>query len=161
MAVVNTKGSINLDNLDQSPVVMVNSKTAGGSLVSSIETVEVAAADDDGSTYRIARIPSNAVLAEVTIKNDAITGGTDYDLGFYDIAAGAVIDVDALINTTDLSSAGSVDGLGSIDIANLGQEVWELAGLTEDPSKLVDLVLTGNTVGTAAGTITARVSYTR
>jgi hypothetical protein len=160
MAVVNTKGSINLNGLGQTPVVMPNGKTSKGNLLTSIETLEIAATDDDTSTYRIARVPSNAVLANITIDHDAITGGTDFDLGFYDIDEGALIDVDALINTVSLASAGTVDGLGTIDIANKGKEVWELAALTADPVKLIDIVLTGNIVGTAAGTVTARVDYT-
>lgn len=160
MAIVNTKGSINLDGLDQTPVVMPNGKTSKGGLMSSIDTLEIAAADDDTSTYRIARVPSNAVLSEITIDHDSITGGTDFDLGFYDINEGALIDVDALINTVSLASAGSVDGMGTIDIANKGKEVWELAGLSIDPVKLIDIVLTANTVGSAAGTVTAKVNYT-
>ena len=159
MAIVNTKGSINLDGLGQIPVVLPNAKTSKGSSLTSIDTLEIAAGDDDGSSYRLARVPSNAVLSEIEIDNDAITGGTDFDLGFYDIDEGAVIDADALINTVSLASAGSVDGLGSIDIANKGKEVWELAGLTADPVKLMDIVLTGNTVGTAAGTVTMKVVY--
>ena len=160
MAIVNKKGTINLDGLDQDTLVMPNAKTSKGVLRVSIDTLEINATDDDTSTYRLARVPSNAVLDTITIKNDAITGGTDFFLGFYDINDGAAIDADALRGTTSLASAGDIDGLGSIDIANFGKEVWELAGLTENPHKLVDIVLTGNTVGTATGTVTAIVKYT-
>ena len=47
MAIVNTKGSINLDGLGQTPVVMPNGKTSKGNLMSSIDTLEIAAADVD------------------------------------------------------------------------------------------------------------------
>jgi len=160
MAIVNKKGTINLDGLDQDTLIMPNAKTSKGVLRVSIDTLEINATDDDTSTYRLARVPSNAVLDTITIKNDAITGGTDFFLGFYDINDGDAIDADALLGTTSLASAGDIDGLGSINIANFGKEVWELAGLTEDPHKLVDIVLTGNTVGTATGTVTAIVKYT-
>jgi len=160
MAIVNKKGTINLDGLDQDTLIMPNAKTSKGIIRTSIDTLEINATDDDTSTYRIARLPSNAVLTDITIKNDAITGGTDFFLGFYDIDEGVAIDANALLGTTSLASAGSIDGLGSIDIANIGKEVWELAGLTEDPHKLVDIVLTGNTVGTASGTVTGIVKYT-
>ena len=160
MAIVNKKGIINLYGLDQDTLTMPNAKTSKGVLRVSIDTVGITSTDADGSTYRLARVPSNAVLDTITIKNDAITGGTDFFLGFYDINDGAAIDADALLGTTSLASAGDIDGLGSINIANFGKEVWELAGLTEDPYKLVDIVLTGNTVGTATGTVTAIVKYT-
>ena len=160
MAIVNKKGTINLDGLDQDTLIMPNAKTSKGALRVSIDTLEINATDDDTSTYRIARVPSNAVLESITIKNDAITGGNDFFLGFYDINDGVAIDADALLGTTSLASAGDIDGLGSIDIANFGKEVWELAGLDKDPNKLVDIVLTGNTVGTATGTVTAIAKYT-
>jgi hypothetical protein len=160
MAIVNKKGIINLYGLDQDTLTMPNAKTSKGVLRVSIDTVGITSTDADGSTYRLARVPSNAVLESITIKNEAITGGTDFFLGFYDINDGAAIDADALLGTTSLASAGDIDGLGSINIANFGKEVWELAGLTEDPYKLVDIVLTGNTVGTATGTVTAIVKYT-
>ena len=67
MAIVNTKGSINIDGLDQVPVLMPNSKTSKGNVVNSIDTLEIAAADDDTSTYRLARVPSNAVLSSLII----------------------------------------------------------------------------------------------
>ena len=46
------------------------------------------------------------------------------------------------------------------DIADAGNRVFEDAGLTEDPHKWYDLVLTGDAVGTGAGTITVMVTYT-
>lgn len=164
MAVVDKAGSINnLSSVDTANKLIAENVTNGGKLKFVRDTVEIAAGDDDGSKYRVARIPSNAVLSEVTIANDAITGGTDYDLGVYDIPdtnSGAAIDADALADGVDLSSASrTVDGLQTVDIANLHKKVWELAGLSANPNKLVDLVLTGNTVGTAAGTITVTVIY--
>jgi len=73
MAIVNKKGTINLDGLDQDTLIMPNAKTSKGIIRTSIDTLEINATDDDTSTYRIARIPSNAVLTDITIKNDAIT----------------------------------------------------------------------------------------
>src|SRR4051812_28967864 len=72
-------------------------------------TFEVAAADSDGSVYRIARgIPTRCRIGKIEIANDAITGGTDWDLGFYLTddttgvgqvpVGGAVLDADVLMN---------------------------------------------------------------
>lgn len=164
MAVVDKAGSVNnLSSVDATNALEAENVTNGGKLRFVRETVEVAAADDDGSKYRVARIPSNVVLNSITIACDAITGGTDYDLGFYDIPeknSGAVIDADALMDGQTLASASRVlDGLQTVAIENLHKKAWELAGLSANPNKLVDLVLTGNTVGTAAGTITVTVVY--
>lgn len=161
MAIVNKKGSINIDGLDQDPILMPNSKTSKGGIMYQTDTLEVEAADDDTSTYTVGRLPSNAVISNASeFSNDAITGGTDYDLGFYNID-GTVILATALATALDLSSAGSTKLLSSVDIDKRGQEVWQLAGLTEDPHTLIDVVFTANTVGTADGTISSDLYFTQ
>lgn len=160
MAVVNTKGSINITGLDSDPIVMPNAKTSGSSVLRQVETVAIAAADDDTSTYVIARVPSNAVLSNQSeIENDAITGGTDFNVGFY-YTDGTVIDDNALLDALDLSTAKTTKLLSGIDKNIRGNEVWQLAGLTADPKKMIDIVLTSVTVGTAAGDITMETFYT-
>lgn len=163
MAVVDKAGTINnLSSVDTANKLLAENVTNGGKLKFVRDTVEVAAGDDDGSIYRLARIPSNAVIKEITINHDAITGGSDYDVGFYDIPdtnSGAVIDKDNLADGLDLSSGTSKDGLASVDAASLASKAWSLAGLSADPRKLVDVALTANTVGTAAGTITMTLVY--
>mgnify|MGYP003625359427 FL=1 len=73
MAVVTTKGSINIEGLNASPVVL-NSKLFNSPALRQVETVAIAAADDDTSTYTIARVPSNAVLSNQSeIENDELT----------------------------------------------------------------------------------------
>jgi len=159
MAIVNKKGSINLEGLDSKPVIMPESRTQKGILLSNKEIVEVDATDDNGSTYRMARIPTNAILNELTIKHDAITGGTDFVVGFYEINDGAAINANVLLASTSFASAGTVDGLSNIDIADSAKQVWELIGLAKDSNSLVDVVITGNVVGTASGTIATNLIY--
>jgi len=159
MAVVTTKGSINIDNLDSDPIVL-NSKLFNSPVLRQVETVAIAAADDDTSKYVLARVPSNAVLSNQSeIENDAITGGTDFNVGFYYID-GTAIDDNALLDALDLSSATTTKLLSGVDKNIRNQEVWQLAGLSEDPKKLIDIVLTSVTVGTAAGDITMETFYT-
>lgn len=164
MAVVNTKSTI-VSNADATPVVLTSPRIAGGYVAAEVATVEVAAADDDGSVFRLFRLPSNAKVLSIRILNDAITGGTSYDLGLYRTAddGGAVVDADAYGSAIDMSSARTTaffDGAyEAADIANIEKEVWQNAGLSSDPSVLYDVCLTANTVGTAAGTISAIVTY--
>ena len=164
MAIVDKAGSVNnLSSVDTSKLLIAQNVTNGGKIRIIRDTVEIAAGDDNGSKYRFARIPANAVIKEITIACDAITGGTDFDLGFYDVPdtnSGAVIDADALVDGQTLASASrTLDGTSNVNIADLHKKAWEIAGLSEDPNKQFDIVLTGNTVGTAAGTVTITVIY--
>ena len=56
----------------------------------------VAAADSDTSIYKIARLKSNLVPLQMKINNDAITSGSDYDLGLYK-TNGDVLDKDCFV----------------------------------------------------------------
>ena len=141
---------------------------SAGEEVILVATVAVAAADDDGSVYRIGRINANMIPVEVTITNTAITGGTDWELGIYERLdgplAGAVKDLDALLGTTSMASAraegSGVSGLSAVSVANSQQRLFELAGDTEnDHSGEYDIALTANTVGTAAGTIAVKARF--
>lgn len=164
MAVENKKSTL-VTNADATPKAATTSYINDGQLKEQIGTLEVDAANDDGSVFRMCRIPSNARISELALKNDAIVGGTDYDIGVYDIAdvnSGAVVDADILAATLDLSAANDqfaeVETVAEEDVE---QRLWELLGLSEDPAKVYDIALTGNTVGTAAGTLALRLRYTQ
>ncbi len=164
MAIKDKSGSVNnLSSVDTPNLFVAENVTNGGKIRMIRETVEIAAADSDGSKYRFARIPANSVIKQITIACDAITGGTDFDLGFYDspdVNSGAVIDADALVDGQSLASASrTIDGTSNVNIADLHKKAWELAGISEKTSKLIDIVLTGNTVGSASGTVTITTIY--
>ncbi|MCG8394199.1 MAG: hypothetical protein MI745_14065 [Pseudomonadales bacterium] len=137
---------------------LLDSHVNGGSeLVPYVVTFEVAAADDNGSIYRLFRINSSDVIYSLELSNDAITGGSDYDIGLYDITTdGAVVDKDVFADGISVASAGDkTNVLTAPDIAELNLPVWDLvSGVTENPQKQYDVAITANTVGSAAGTIT-------
>ena len=129
-----------------------------------VATVEIAAADDDGSKYRMFKsVPSNLIPTEITITCDAITGGTDYELGIYKTNLGAVISKGLFMTNQTLATAltratGHQLGLAAVDIANVYKTMGELSGQTViDPA--YDIVLTADTVGTAAGTVTVIAKF--
>jgi len=133
------------------------------------ENVAVAAADNDGDTYTVGVMPSSAVLQRGSseLSCTAITGGTDYDLGIYEIDesadgwVGAEVDGDLFTDGDDLSSAADgIDPYQSIAAGDMGKPLWELLGLSADPKKSYLVVLTGNTVGTAAGNVYLELGYT-
>ena len=164
MAIVDKAGSLNnLSSVDTPNLNVSKAQTNGAKFQTIIETVEIASGDDNGSKYRVARLQANAVIKEINVFCDAITGGTDYDLGIYEIPEtndGAAIDKDCFMDGQTLASASkAINGFSIVDIANYGKQVWELAGLTEATNKAVDVVLTGNTSGTATGTVTVQITY--
>ncbi len=139
----------------------------GAKNVVAIVSFEVAVADDDGSIYRILKnMPASAVISKIEIFNDAITGGTDWDLGFYKNLerGGEVKSKDVLVNGLSVASArihgAGVSGLTALNIANAGDTVFEHAGDTLETREIgYDLALTANTVGGTAGTITVKITF--
>ena len=118
----------------------------------------IAAADDDGSVYRLIKdLPSSFRPVRATVQTDGITGGTDYELGLYDRNLGAVVSKGLFMtNQTMASASRTLDGLANVSVANLAARlsIAELLGLTPTTAKpAYDLALTGDTVGTAAGNI--------
>ena len=139
--------------------------TVGQGTVTLTATEEIAAADDDGSVYRFFKsIPSSYIPTEITIMTDGISGGTDYDLGLYEVGTGgAEVDKDVLMDGQTMASAltratGHQLGLQTVDIASCTSTLATLSGQT-DVDAAYDIALTGNTVGTAAGTISIVATF--
>lgn len=163
MAVVNAYTDTLIDAGRAKPL-----KSHGYRTITSAGSFEIAADDDDGSIYRIDRIPADAIITKIELNADTITGGTDYDLGFYDVstsvANGAAVDKDVLLDGGDFSSGfargSEKNGLSDVAIGNLGKKVYELLGKTVSNMKPeYDLALTANTVGTGAGTVEYLIEY--
>lgn len=172
MAVVNTV-STTLSNIVASPPV-ANPSTKQGRLRFKSETVAVAAADDDTSTFRFFRVKSSDSIKSLRLICTAITGGTDYDCGLYTIAGGAVVDADLYADGFSVATAApavppTAAANGGIELrfgdastavpGDVNNRVWEDLGLTSDPNLEYDVVITANTVGTAAGTLTLIMEY--
>lgn len=140
----------------------------GAEVVEVVAVVSVAAADDDGSVYRWARVNAKMIPVDITVTNTAITNGTDYEIGIYSTKdgplAGAVKDLDVLLGTTSMASAraegSGISGLSAVAVADAQKRLYELAADTasDHPSEY-DLALTGNTVGTVAGTVTIKARF--
>lgn len=130
--------------------------------------VSVAAADDDGSVFRLFKsVNADFIPTSITITNSAITGGTDYELGLYETNGGAVVDLDILLGTTTMASAraegAGITGLGAVALADTQKKLYELAGQTVGPGgtkdPTFDIALTANTVGTVSGTIVVKATF--
>lgn len=125
-------------------------------------TEEIAAADDDGSKYRFFKnLDPNLIPLAIMVGNDAITGGTNYDVGLYRPDLGTVLNKSVFAEGLDMSAAAASlnpktakDGMKDLAIENYGRRLFEHAGHTVlTKLEAYDLVLTADTCGTAAGTI--------
>ena len=164
MAVVSTSSTL-VANWNASPRKMNPGRYSHGRVRRLSDTVEIAAGDDDGSVYRLLPVHSTWSLMAIWIYNDAITAGTDFDLGLYNPTSGdsAVVDVNVYGDAIDMSSARTapLDALNEIrDIASVNNQIWQDLGLSSDPNLWYDLALTGVTVGSAAGTLAMTALYT-
>lgn len=166
MSVVNTKSNA-ITNLDAVPAVRNPLYLMGGVLREAIGTVEIAAADCDTSVYRLVRVHSSWRISEIMRFNDAITSGTDFDIGLYDTAenGGAVKNINCFADAVSLASA-SLTGVSEMfesgadeGVEDIEKRVWEFAGEASDPGVFYDLAYTGVAVGSGAGTLTVRVRY--
>lgn len=166
MAAANTK-STEVTNADATPPVKTHVSISHGRLHEKVATIEVAAADDAASVYRMCRVHSSWRISEITVFNDAITSGASFDCGLYQTAenGGAVVDANAYSDAVTLVSA-SLSGVqhlfesgGAKGIEKIEQLVYQDAGLTTDSGRWYDLCLTGNTPGSGAGTISMRLRY--
>jgi len=159
MAVVNAYVSTDTQNVKQS----------GAELVSMVAIASVAAADSDGSIYRLFKVNKNLVPVSIEINCPAIANSTSWDLGVYKMLelGGAVKDANILMAAKNLSGGKAIgseqNGMADLTVANIGKQIWELAGLTDenDADNNYDLALTANTVGSADGKIYVRAIFAK
>lgn len=140
----------------------------GVGLNAMVVTFEVAAADDDGSIYRIVKdIHPDVIITAIKVWNDALTSGTSWNLGLYDSLSegGAIIGSgNQFLSAADFSSArlhaAPLDGMTACDIASVGNKVFEWAAHTIlTKRRAYDICLTATTVGSAAGTVTVQLDF--
>lgn len=162
-AVVNTKSTV-VTNADATPVDLSGAYLIHGRLREVVGTVEAANGDSIGSTYRLGRVWSGSRVAEVLLSCDAITTCAG-DVGLYDTAAngGAVVDADLFASAQSLAAALNDSNVthesGVFNIDDVEKRLWEALGLTEDPKKWYDVVVTLTAAAGSAGTISLKTRY--
>lgn len=126
--------------------------------------ISITNGDSIASLFFVGRVPSNAIIdPRSTYIHAAVTGVTDFDLGFYHPNGGAVIDADALVDGDDISGAGiqTLIGHGTLTVANANKRAWELAGLTSDPGGFLDIVATLKAASTATVVVQFLIDFLR
>lgn len=162
--VENHKSTI-VTNSDATPNVNTPALINHGRLREQVATKEIAAADDNGTVVRLFRVWSGWRISSIELGSDALGTGAAYDVGVYDTAAegGAAVDDNEFADGVDLSGATALTDVtyeaAATEISKIEMALWERLGLTEDPKKWYDIALTGDTAGTSAGTVAARLRY--
>ncbi len=159
MAVVALKSSL-VTNADAVPAVLNSPRVDGGYERVEIATVAITSGDNTASTYRMFRLPSNAVVSDLRIYSPDIGTTTIADIGLYRTAkdGGAVQDADFFASALSLKD-GALNGVDVLHeaavftIANSGKELWDALGLTSDPSVFYDVALTLTADADATGTV--------
>jgi hypothetical protein len=132
-------------------------------------TYEKTAADTDTSILRVGKVPANAIpdYHSSLINNDALAGATDVDIGIYKADKGAVVDKDLLSDGLNIAAGNALTSpIKAFQthpaIDEFGLTLLELTNLTNTTTRTdqeFDIALTGNTFGTATGTITWRLEF--
>jgi len=106
----------------------------------------------------LAPVPTNATLVSVRVGSDNLGGTCTYNVGFY-TNDGVVVDEDAL--ATDVADAAGVAELRYevADLNTTGQQVWELAGQSSDPSDVYYIAATFSATGGTAGDMAFIIEY--
>lgn len=153
----------NFTNSDGTPV---SAFMVGGSnvLIPTWGKASITSGDASGSIYRLNKIPANYIPFSLEVFVSAnITSVSDADIGFYldSEFGGTVVDVDALADAIDIStaaplSAAGLFGLKSLSVANVGKTVATLLSDGASEYQTYDLALTINAQAGATGVVWAR-----
>lgn len=150
----------------QNGVLARASEVSGSPIRRVLAKLEILSTEEDGSVFRLARVPSDMIVTDIRLFCDAITGGNDFDIGLYDTDqnGGAVVDKDVFLDGKALTSAITISGtaglgasgLTGLDIASLNKTLFGHAGKTIATRKAeYDIAITANDIGTTGGTVVA------
>jgi hypothetical protein len=136
-----------------------------GAVKISSATVAVAAADDNDSLYFVLPLRSSWSVKHIWTYCDAITSGSDWNVGLYTTAATpVVVSENCYADAQDLSTAITklpVDlAYQARNITAVNNRVYQDGGVTTEPNVWYWLTFKGVAVGSAAGDITVVVHYT-
>lgn len=152
-----------ITNATASPKTFNSPHLGAGVLKEAQGAVTPAAAAEVGSTFRFCRIPSNARVSQLLVKNAAFTTAGAVDIGLYDVDGGAVVDADffasALALTAAQDNADRTFESGAFTIANSEKMLWEALGLTADPQKDYDVAATVTTQFNGGSIMSVKVRY--
>ena len=162
MAVVDKRIYVTTDNTPVDAVAV-----AGADTLDIVAKIAITSGDSATSIYRIAEVPSNYIPVGGEITCSAVTGVNDADLGLYETSeqGDTVIDVDALVDGADLTSAlapgSGLSPISAVTIANQNAALYTLASDVCSERQAYVLALTINADASADGTVIVRLKLVR
>lgn len=149
-------------NSDASPAVKNSANLQNGNPRIHRGVWTAANGDSIGSIFRFARVRSSDLIHSIVVRNEALGGSAEADVGVYQTAenGGAVVDADRFGSAVSLVSAslGGVDvtheaGTTNAKLADREKVLWQMLGLAADPGIYYDLALTLTGASAAAATV--------
>jgi hypothetical protein len=170
MAQTSALKSTAITNLDSSPVVANTAGEGGPARVKHVTAfITTVSADNAGSTYRLVRLPSYAIVKSIRFESAAMTGGK-FNLSVYysdsttDGTSSANTGV--IVPTTgDQFFASDIDAASAVGITDVTNEsgnytidkrnkhLWDALGLTSDPGGFFDIVAVCHTTAVTTGAL--------
>jgi len=163
MATETVYDSITIDDYQAGTFPFMDVKSQGGRKRTCVGTAEATAGVTAGSGYILAILPSHArIFGSSTVFWDDLdaAGAPTLDVGITNPPNRTDLteDQDAINNGFDCTSAGSAALVA--DIADYGEQLWALAGLSADPGGNIAVgVFTADAAISLGGTITAEIDY--
>ena len=169
-----------ITDLDATPRVRNdNGRNAPGALQVVTGGVTAVDADDTSSTYKLVRIPSNAVIKQFSLMSRIATAGSgDINIAYSDDprdfpAQQSLCGTIPQINSANNKLFGAAQSLVLAGVmteftfkntymtnARLELPLWSVLGLTSDPGGYFDIQINITTAVTTGGQVLARCSYT-
>lgn len=160
--------STQMTNRDAVPRVTNNPGAVAGMLRGFAATLETVSGDSIASTYRLAQVPSNAVMHSLRVYSDDLGTTTVADFGLYDTTenGGAVVSQTFFASAVVLN-AGALNGVDILyeaatagaELPDMEKAIWQQLGLTSDPKKNYDIVATLTAACDGAGTLAVKGTY--
>lgn len=160
--------STSITNLDATPVVPNTAGKGGPGYIKAVTGyVTVSASMAAGSTYRLVRVPSTAVIKHIQFESQA-QGAGKFQLGVYysdsttdgtpqTVTPSTAISVKLFADDIDCASAVLPGDKtfytgGGYTPDKRVQPLWQAAGLSADPGGFLDIVATVHTTDVTTGT---------
>lgn len=177
--------SNNLDNIVANPTVTLSNKELSIKALIDTQPLATTSVDEIDDSFLFGPIPSNAVILNVEFLNDVLDsdGVLAGNVGLYytgiggsqnqrGVGTGAnvkslgdLIDADCIASATSVLGAANTAPASvrfeAADINNIGQQAWQIAGLSVDPGGLFAVGFKVTTAATTAvaGDVTCIITY--
>lgn len=175
MAVENLKAT-SITALDTVPVTTQTAGSGGaGPLMECGDFVTTSASASATSTYKLARVPSNAKIKQVLFESEAQgAGATDISVYYSSSTAdgtapavqgiivpstGAGFFATAIALTTAVAQSLQTNESTSYNLSKRNQPLWQALGLTSDPGGFFDIVAVLSNAVTGNARMGLRVQY--